>query len=438
VRRGARRRGRALVVAGLVLATVACSEDRADPEAMTTPAGGDLDACTDGDLLECARATSISDLVPDAPETASGEPVVIGMINQENTPAGSFPELSAAVRTGVSFVNEQLGGVDGRPIEVELCNTEFSPEGSTACAQQFVHAGVPVVLGGIDVFGNGIDTLRDNGIPYVGGIPVSTQSVTSSNSFQWSGGTWGAAIGFAWHAAEEGAERVAILYGDFGSVADSARYAERTLNDAGVDEVQLVPFPILATDLTSAIQAATAGDPDAVIILAADTGCKAAFDGVATVGLEASMYYVGACAVPKIIEEAGPAKTDGAFFNVEQEIDRANPDPDTVLYTEVVEAYGNGLDPIGAGTVSFRGFMNLYRVLREVGADDVTPAAIIEALEAQVEAPNFMGHPSTCDHQQLAGLPAMCAPQQVIAKMEDGQLTQVAGWIDVGAIYGTG
>ena len=423
-----------MVATVALLVGTACSEDRSAEGGTSTtdPAF----TCDPADLVACAEASSIADLVPDDPGPATGEPYVIGMINQENTPTGSFPELSASVRTAVAFVNEHLGGLDGRPIELEVCNTEFSPEGSTTCAQGFAQDGMEVVLGGIDVFGTGIDTLADNGIPYVGGIPVSTPAVTSPVSFQWSGGTWGAAIAFADHAATEvEAERLAIIYGDFGPIADGAEYAARTAEGLGVDEVQLIPFPILATDLTSPLQAAAAVDPDAVIVLAADTGCQSAFDGAATVGLEAQMYYTGACAVPRIVDAAGPAKTDGAIFNVEQEIDRSDPDPDTALYTAVVETYDDELDPIGAGTVSFRAFMNLYRVLRDLGADGATSDAIIESLEAQVDAPSFMGHPSTCDHQQLEGLPAMCSPQQVLAVMEAGDLTQVGSWVDVGEIY---
>ena len=150
------------------------------------------------------------------------------------------------------------------------------------------------------------------------------------------------------------------------------------------------------------------------------------------------MYYVGACAVPSIIEAAGPAKTDGAFFNVESEIDRDEPNPDTALYNAVIETYGDGLDPIGAGTVSFRAFMNLYRVLDDLGADDITPDAIAAELEGAVDVASFMGHPYTCDHDQLAGLPAVCAPQQIVAEMRDGELFQVGTWVDVGEVYGSG
>ena len=35
---------------------------------------------------------------------------------------------------------------------------------------------------------------------------------------------------------------------------------------------------------------------------------------------------------------------------------------------------------------------------------------------------------------QFEGLPAMCSPQQILAQMEDGTLSQLSDWIDVGQI----
>jgi branched-chain amino acid transport system substrate-binding protein len=426
-----------VVVVLLACGGASCSEDR-DPTAGRTVISDSARSCG-RDLVACARETSLRDVVPARPGRADGKPIVLGMINQENTPVANFPELSQATQAGVDFVNRDLGGIDGRPIEVRVCNTKFTPEGSSGCAQRFVDEDVAAVLGGIDVFGNGIETLADNDIPYVGGIPVSTASVTARNSFQWSGGTWGATVAMASYAARTlRAKRVAILYGEFEPITDSARYGERTLHRLGVDDVQLVPFPITATDVSAAVGAAAGSDPDAMFVLAADTGCKPAFDAVDTSGTRAKVFFVGACAAPSMIAEAGRKKTDGKIFTVEGTIDRAHPDPDFTLYTAVIDRYGKGLDPVGAGTVTFRSFMNLYRVLMEVGGRRVSPARITAALESQHEAPSFSGHPSTCDHQQMAGLPALCSPQQILAEMRDGQLYQLGTWIDVGAEYGDG
>ena len=425
------------LIAVLAIVGASCSE----PEDTSTGDTGDTAAesveCSAEQLEQCARESSIADLVPDEPVAADGEPFRIGMVNQENTPAGSFPELSQAVQAAIEYVNAELGGLDGRPLEIEVCNTEFSAEGSTACGQRFVEADMPVVLGGIDVFGNAIDVLADNEVPYAGGIPISTQSVQAENSYQWSGGSWGAAVAFAEHASKElDAERVAVVYGEFGSITEAAEYARTVLERNGV-ETQLVPYPIVATDLVSPMQAAASTDPDAIFVLAADTSCKAGFEAIATLGLDAQKYFVGACAAPTIIDSVDPASTEGTIFNVEGPISRTSPepDPDFTLYEGVLAEYSDGLDPVGAGTVSFRAFMNLYTVLRELGADGATPAAITDALAAKVDAPSYMGHPYTCDREQFEGLPAMCSPQQILGRMEDGDLQQLGSWYDVGAIY---
>ncbi|HKY14873.1 MAG TPA: ABC transporter substrate-binding protein [Microthrixaceae bacterium] len=419
-------------VATLLLVSVlgACSEER---DTATDDDSAPVAACSPEELLSCARESSIAALVGDEPVEATGEPITIGMVNQENTPAGSYPELSQAAQAFVTWFNEQLGGVDGRPIRLEVCNTGFSAEGSTACGQRFAQAGVPVVLGGIDVFGNATDVLLENEIPFVGGIPVSEQSMRNDNSFQWSGGTWGATVAFADHAAAEGAKRVAIVYGDFGSVADGAAYGKTTLEDRGV-EVTMVPFPIVATDLSAPMQAAASGQPDAIIVLAADTGCGAAFDSVRTLGITSAMYYTGACAAPPITDAAGDA-AEGAIFNVEGPVQPDDPNPDTELYNSVLGAYVPELDPVGAATVAARSVVNLYSVLRGIGADELSPTAIADALRASSGASSFMGHDYTCDGEQLSGLPATCAPQQILVRMESGELAQLGDWIDVGAVY---
>jgi branched-chain amino acid transport system substrate-binding protein len=439
----------AFTVALLVATLAACTEDRSvasgarngtAPPGATAP-GGCGSFATPGagagvDLLACARPTTIGQFVPAQPQRATGEPITIGMINQENTPAGSFPELSQAVRAGLEFINEQLGGVDGRPLQLEVCNTKFSAEGSTACAQQLVQSGVPVVLGGIDVFGNGIETLEANGVPFVGGIPVSYQSVKAKTSFQWSGGIWGATVAFADYSAKvKKAKSAAIVYGEFGPITDGANYGKTTLERHGVTNVQLVPHPIIATDLNAPIQVAAASNPDVIFLLEADTGCKGAYDAVHNTGVKATVFYVGACAAPTIVEQAGTDKTNGAVYNVEGPIDPNQPNPDTLLYTAVIDRYGKGLAAASAGTVSFRSLMNLYVVLRELGKDGITREAVIKALSGKVEAPSFMGHPYTCDGKQIFGLPAICSPQEILVEMRDGQLRQLGGWIDVGRTY---
>jgi len=422
-----------LALIAIVAFAVGCSEspDQAQPIDTDDELAA---ACEDLELIECARLSTIADLVPAEPVQASGEPIVVGMVNQENTPVGSFPELSLSVQAAVDFVNDQLGGVGGRPVRVEVCNTGFSAEGSTACGQRFAEQQVAAVLGGIDIFGNAVDVLESNRIPYVGGIPVSGQSVTAANSYQWSGGTWGAAVAFAEYADTAlGAESVAIVFGDFGSISDSADYGRTVLESRGI-ATTMVPYPIVTADLTSALSAAVSSNPEALFVLAADTGCKAAFDGVQTLGIEVPVFYVGACASPNIVASVPAAATEGAYFNVEGPVSTVDPEPDFALYSRVLDAYSNGLDEVGAATVSFRSFMNLWVQLAQIDGT-INAESVTARLAAQVNTGSFMGHPYTCDRQQFAGLPAICSPQQILVQLRDGEVTQITDWIDVGAIY---
>ncbi len=387
----------------------------------------------------CEETTTLGDLLPCTPKRAKGQPVLLGMINTDTAPTGAFPELTQAVEAGVAWINRELGGVGGRPISLVTCNTKFSPEGSQACAQQMVDADVIAVLGGIDIFSTAMAILEQNGIPYIGGIPAAFEQVKSPISFQFSGGTWGAGVAFAQHAVERlGAKRIGIMYGDFGSIKSAAvDYGAEIAKALGAEDVTVVPFPITATDLIAPLTAANEGSPDAIFVFAADTACVPVMKAAQDLAISAQLFLTGACAAPKTTTAAGPA-AQGVLFNVEGPVVGSG-DPDTSMYFDVIEEYGKGLDAAGAGTVSFRSLMNLWLVLSDLGPD-ATRAAILERLRSAVDAPSFMGHPYTCDGQQIPEFPALCAPQEVIAEFTAKGLRQAGKgqkktkWIDVPAI----
>jgi branched-chain amino acid transport system substrate-binding protein len=374
----------------------------------------------------------LAPLMPEHPRRAHGTPIRIGTINQDTGAAGAFPELTAADRTAIDFINTELGGVDGHPLELVACNTQFSPDLSQACAQQMVAQDVLAVVGGIDVWGTGITTLENNGIPYVGGIPVSSQAARSKVSFQFSGGIWGAVLGEGEYVLREHhARRVAIIAADFGPITDAAELGKRALERRGV-KVSLVSVAPINADMVQALNAAAQSDPDAIIALTADSGCKPTMLTAQQLGLHVPILYTGACAAPKIVESVNGA-ADGAIFNLEADLDSRH--PDNVLYSLIAARYGpeHGYEALSAGTVSFRAVINLYAVLRAIGADHLSRPAILARFRAGSRHPSFFGHPYTCDGHQLEGYPAMCSPQQSLGRLNGGAVTALTGWIDVGA-----
>jgi len=361
-------------------------------------------------------------------------PIRIGMINQEDTPLGSYPQLRAAVEAAVAWVNTELGGVDGHPIEFHPCITRFDAEQSRACAVQLRDAGVVALVGGVDVTSSGsIAVIEQSGLVSIGGIPATLEEQRSPDAFYFSGGDAGALAGFMDHAARRRATRVALLYGQ---EVESFRVAA---SDYGAIvgrslglQVDVVPYSIFTTDFTPVLAQVAASGADAVMVLAATTACIPVMQAAAALHPRLPLYLTGACAADEIVGAAGAASR-GVTFNAEGPVDGTN--VDASIFRDVVARYAR--EPAGgAGTVGFRGFMNLYALLREVGADHVSAAALIARARAAVDHPSFWGHPYTCDGRQVPGMPALCAPQQVLfERSPGGAFRSVSGWIPTDRLF---
>jgi branched-chain amino acid transport system substrate-binding protein len=375
--------------------------------------------------------------VGEVPATATAadpnaEPIVITMINQENSPAGSFPELRAASQAAVMWINTELGGVNGRPIQLDVCVTEFSVERSQECAQQAVESGSVAMTSGIDIGANAsIPILEANGLPLVGGIPATLAEMRSPGAAFFSGGITGAYAAYLDDAASKGATKVAIAYGEFESFEVPVKdYAVPLAQKLGLETV-LIPFPIIGADMLPVLTSAVDSGADAIIVAAADSACVPSMTTIDELGFEGELYLSGACAADEIIAQVPDEVQAKAIFNTE------GPNEGTVegsLFQAVIDRYAT--EPAGgAGTVSFRSTMNLWSLL--LGLDTVDAASLGAALKSSVDQPSFWGHPFTCDGKQIPGMPSLCAPQQQLFSIPvDGGAAEARsdGWIDVPAL----
>ena len=429
------------VLAGLLL-VAACSEpapedEAADPTDATATGSGATQPEGDTVVERFAGEEWFMGTMPDTPVAAdpAADPIVIGMINQEDTPLGSFPEVRRAVEGGVEFVNAELGGVGGRPLELHTCITSFDPEQSAACAQEMVAEDVVALVGGLDVTSNGsVPVLEDNGIPQLGGIPANLVEQQSDVTFYFSGGVTGGLAAFLADTAAEGGTSSVLAYGEFESFEVSAQdYAAPLADSLGID-LELISYPLTATDFLPVLTRAAESDPDSIIVAAAGSACAPIMTTYADLGIEAQLYLVGACSDEEIIEASNGAY-EGVLFNSE-----GPPlSVDTIegqVFVAVNELYADD-EGGGAGTVGLRGFLNLYALMAGLGPDGVSREAVLDAVRAAEDEPSFWGHPYTCDGAQIEGLPSLCAPQQSIFSVEEPgvNVTINEEWIDTVALF---
>ncbi|MEL7207962.1 MAG: ABC transporter substrate-binding protein, partial [Actinomycetota bacterium] len=407
-----------VMVAALVAA--ACSEEEPASESSdaSTEEGND-GAAADSVVEEFAGAEWFLGTVPDTPEAADpdADPIPVGMINQEDTPLGSFPELRRATEGTVEFINTELGGVGGRPIELHTCIVSFDVEQSQACAQEMVQQDVVALSGGIDVTSNGsIPVFEQNGIPQIGGIPANLVEQRSDVNFYFSGGTTGATAAFLADIADNGGEDVVIGYGEFDAFEVAAsEYGLPVAENLGLN-AELVTFPVTATDFLPILTGMAEDDPDAMIVLVAGASCIPVMETYDQLDIDAQLYLVGACAADEIIEAAGPL-AEGIIFNSEGPVEDGDTEGD--MFNAINDRYADG-EGSGSGTLGVRSMLNLYALLEEIGPD-ATPEQVLELVRAAEDRPSFWGHPYTCDGQQVEGLPALCAPQQTLFTAEGVQ-----------------
>jgi branched-chain amino acid transport system substrate-binding protein len=81
--------------------------------------------------------------------------------------------------------------------------------------------------------------------------------------------------------------------------------------------------------------------------------------------------------------------------------------------------------------------MNLYAMLLELGGDDITSAGSLDLARSSLDEPSFWGHPYTCDGRRVPGLPALCAPQQILFTFDAvGQdPVEITDWIPTDELF---
>ena len=350
--------------------------------------------------------------------------IVLGMINQEDAPVGSFPEAREAAQAAVDHVNDDLGGVNGRRLRLEVCRTNGSPESSAACANSLLQKRPVAVLGGVDLAAAAsLPVFERAGIPYVGGAPALGEELTSPTAWMLAGGVVGDLLGVADYALSTlKVKKVGALYVDLPGVLTTVIAAsEIVLRSKGVTDVKLVAAGADTADFAGPLKAVTAGNPDAVVVLFPAQSCARIMSAARSLRVRARMFYTSACASQAVVDAAGPAAEDAYFASGYLPFD--DPSPEVATW----KAETRVSKPSALSQAGFAVVMDVYGLLEE-GAD--TPAALTAKLRSAVDRPGFMAHSYTCDRKQVPVLSAVCNPYVRLLQYKSGRFTDLTGnWV---------
>ena len=384
----ARRAWFVIAVVCVALFAAGCGDD--DDSGSQPAGGGDTAADQGGDGSGGAGEKSVTDYVDYVGGKAgkadsSKPPIYIGWLNQE----GGQQEIGAAATDGadlaVKLVNEELGGIDGRPVALRKCFIRNAEEEGTTCGQKLGNDKdvVAINVGGVAIGIQPFYSTIGGKKPVIVGVAVTPVDTVQKNAAILFGDVRRVLGPFGTYARDVlQAKTAALVYPNIAGITDGAAALAQGLKDAGV-EVKKVGYAQGQTDLIGPLTAAGAQTADMVIPYSDASGCVNQAKGLKQLGITDAKKIVSAplCLNPMVSEGLGgdyPIWT----YAIASSLYGDPSDPGMKPYMEVTQKYGVKTAPDPWVIVSFGSVLSTVRFLNEVGPDSLEPDAILKTAKS--------------------------------------------------------
>ncbi|MFW2339518.1 MAG: ABC transporter substrate-binding protein [Acidimicrobiia bacterium] len=347
-----------IALVALAIVATACSSDGGDTD--TTDGGTDATAAPDSG--------------------ATGDPVKIGLIAQEEELI-AFPEISIAAQAGEAYVNQELDGVAGAPIEVVVCTVGDTPESTVGCAQEFANDDeIKLVLMGTLNSPAGNEILTGVGKPVLS-LSNDIPDIITEGVWAFDPGAVVLAAGLLKFSADNlGASTYTLL------VPDDPFYTEIVVplvdalggvfGIAPADNAVTVP---LEGDPTGPVTAAADQGADVLIAVADASQCVPIADAANSIGLTIPVVAADTCMTTDVISSGS---LDGWYAISVCEAPVAPDLRSDSTFADIVNNYGGGDATLNSsfGCWSVANVIVAAEVLAEAGAADATSESIAAAL----------------------------------------------------------
>lgn len=156
----------------------------------------------------------------------------------------NYPDVKAGAEAAVKAINA-AGGIGGKQIDLEFCNTQSDANQAIACARQAVTDKVAAVVGFTDTFSTAaLPVLEAANIPAIGleprGNPIE---VTSKVSFPFDGGSATDSLAAPFGLKQAGAKSVVAVSADVPSAIANASLVKQGAQIAGMKYAGVVSIP---------------------------------------------------------------------------------------------------------------------------------------------------------------------------------------------------
>jgi ABC-type branched-subunit amino acid transport system substrate-binding protein len=223
-----------------------------------------------------------------AEETAKGEPIVTWTYTDVNTEGPQYKNIEETARVYQEWVNSH-GGIAGRPLEANFCDSRGTPTAAAACAREAVAGGAVALVGNFSFTGDAVVPILEKSNTALFGdcCAIAPTELTSKISFPM-GNQPLYGVGLVKRAVADGCKHMV------GVIIEGAEAFEPLMENAakaeGTKIEKFVNLPGTAQDYSAQVAGATSGDTDCLVMIVSETPYIAWMPAFAQSGSEAVMY----------------------------------------------------------------------------------------------------------------------------------------------------
>jgi branched-chain amino acid transport system substrate-binding protein len=363
---------------------------------------------------------------------ASGKPLTIFYFDEEGaSAAASSPESFQAATAAVEYVNKNLGGVKGRPLQLIHCASLGTPASATTCANQAVDSKPDVVIKGVDVAGgSAVPIVTAAGLPYVTLNAGDPDEVNHSLAFSLTAGFAAQFAPVAPYAKSKGYKSVGVIFTNVSPLSTPLDGPFATLLKK--DGIAYVPSPvnITAADLTPAYDALLAKHVGAILVVATEAQCAAALQARNSLNDTTPLFMSSSCNVGSVLGTVPASATSGTIFEL-LDTSAVASDADTKTYLKVMKAYAPTANIGSFAPSGFESIMDFYRaMLTAPDPRTLNAASVASTLKSAQNVPLFMGggQAFSCGKSFFAGESSVCTGAAFLVQWAGGGYKLMSGY----------
>jgi branched-chain amino acid transport system substrate-binding protein len=350
------------------------------------------------------------------PNKATGTPLKIGYIWDGQTQALDATGQRDALKATAEYANDYLGGINGHPIGLDVCDDMDTPTGATGCAVQLVRDKVAAVLApvtGQDA--NIFKVLDGTGISYFTSTSASQDVLLKPGSFVLNDPL--AQIGGVVNLAKsEGVTRSAIILIDVPAASGLAGIANPIFQKAGI-HLDIVKVSPTVADMSPQVQEALSqGDKQFEVAGTPDFDAKG-IKSLKEAGFAGDIIVPGWSVDPRLASSI-PGGLEGVtnLTTTTPAVD----DQDARLFSAIIDTYTPSTAKDSTAQGGFLGMLAFVRALTgatsAVDAPSITAA--LSAMPKPIPLPLGGGLTFQCGAKLEAILHAVCSNQILAGKLD--------------------